>query len=315
MIPRTPGVTLASSRREFIRIGAAAAVIAGASAPSWLRGRVSTPGKISLGFGLYGMKTLPLPEALSICARIGYENVELCFAPGFPAEPSRLSRANRAAVRQQLAALNLFVSAGMPNLNLFGTPAVQADDLETIKRCAEVLHDLGVAGTAPLETILGGKSAEWEQSKQRALERLRAWTDTAVAAGVTMVVKAHAGQAVDTPERLLWMIRGVNSPALAVDYDHSHFELRGFTLEDSLRTLGPYIRFVTVKESKGTAEHPHFLLPGDGHTNFKHYFKVLRDVGYAGPVVVEVSAQIFSQKGYDPTVAAQRSYAALAPGL
>ena len=72
---------------------------------------------------------------------------------------------------------------------------------------------------------------------------------------------------------------------------------------------------MTVKEARGTKAVPHFLLPGDGHTDFKRYVQLLRTVGYAGAVVVEVGAPICSRPGYDPMATAQRCYDVLAPAL
>jgi inosose dehydratase len=49
--------------------------------------------------------------------------------------------------------------------------------------------------------------------------------------------------------------------------------------------------------------------------DYVRYFKILDRIGFAGPVVVEVSAQLFNRPGYDPIVAATRSYRVLADAL
>ena len=54
---------------------------------------------ISLGFSLYGMKTLALDAALEACAKIGYDAVELACMPDWPAAPQRLSKADRQHLR------------------------------------------------------------------------------------------------------------------------------------------------------------------------------------------------------------------------
>jgi sugar phosphate isomerase/epimerase len=57
------------------------------------------------------------------------------------------------------------------------------------------------------------------------------------------------------------------------------------------------------------------LLPGAGRTDYVALFRLFRSTGYRGPIVVEVSTQIFSKPGYDPVVAAGKSFAALSRAM
>jgi sugar phosphate isomerase/epimerase len=120
---------------------------------------------------------------------------------------------------------------------------------------------------------------------------------------------------VKSPDRLLWIIKQAASPAIVVAYDHSHFELAGVSMDESWRLLAPYSRFVHVKEAVREAGAVKFLLPGEAKTDYVKYFNLLQGAGYAGPVVVEVSSQLFSKNTYDPIQAAEKSYAALAGPL
>ena len=162
---------------------------------------------------------------------------------------------------------------------------------------------------------MGGKPESWETSKDSMAAQLRAWGVAAEAIGATVAVKGHVSMAVNTPERLLWIVKQANSPAIVVAYDHSHFELAGISLEQSWKLLAPYTRFVHVKEARRDGGTIRFLLPGEGTTDYRHYFDLLQSAGYTGPVVVEVSSLIFSLPGYDPIKAAEKSCAALAGPL
>ena len=72
--------------------------------------------------------------------------------------------------------------------------------------------------------------------------------------------------------------------------------------------------FIHVKDSVGTPEKFRFLLPGDsGEIDYKVYAQTLADVGYVGPVLVEVSAHVSEQPGYDAVAAAKRSWDNLSP--
>lgn len=261
------------------------------------------------------MKTVPLDEALRTCARIGYRNVELALNEGYPTEPKALSAEQRAALRKQLQALNLEVSGLMVNMSLAVNDATHAKHTESLKEAAQLAHDLAPENPPIIETVLGGKPAEWESIKEQMAERLRSWAQTAANAKVVVAIKAHVGSAVNSPERLLWLLQQANSPAIQAAYDYSHFELEGISLSESLKALLPHTRFIHVKDSSGEPPKFQFLLPGEGRTDYVAYFKLLRELGYRGPVVVEVSAQVFKKPGYDPIAAAEKCYAALSAAI
>jgi inosose dehydratase len=295
------------NRREFLRRTSAALLLTPAA-----RLAAAAPAPIGLGFTLYGMKSLPLDTALRTCAEIGYDSVELALMNGFPTEPAILSADDRKKLREQLAALKLRVGGLMENFSLLADDAAQAKTLERIKAAGQLAHDLAPDAPPPLETVLGGKPAEWEQVKDRMAAQLRAWAATAAEAKVVIAIKAHIGSAVQNPERVLWLMRQADSPWIKLAYDFSHFQLQDLPLDATLTEMLPHTRFIHVKDGRKLADGKfEFLLPGEGTTNYGAYFKKLRELGYHGDVVVEVSKQIWDKPGYDPAAAARKSFAAL----
>ncbi|MGB8168642.1 MAG: sugar phosphate isomerase/epimerase [Chthoniobacteraceae bacterium] len=302
----------ALSRRMFLGRSAAAAGFAFCGRS--LFAEEKNAAAFGLGFSLYGMKTLPLEQALGACAEIGYDNVELSLMNGFPTEPALLGSAERIRLREQLRALKLRVSALMENLSLLADEATHAKHLERIKAAGQLAHDLSSSTPPPLETVLGGKPAEWDAVKERMATQLRAWAGAAAEAKVVIAIKAHVMAAVNSPERLLWLLQQADSPWIKATYDFSHFQLAGLTLDESLTALLPQTRFIHVKDARPKPDGKFdFLLPGEGGTDYATYFKRLRELGYRGDVVVEVSAMISNKPGYDPIEAAKKSFTALAP--
>lgn len=281
-----------------------------AALPSFARAAV--PGGMSLGFSLYGMKTLTLSGALKTCAEIGYANVELALNAGFPTEPKVFTAEARADVVKQLAALKLDVPCLMVNLSLTADDKAHALNLQGIKDAAQVARDMNAAQPPIMETVCGGKPATWEQQKAGMVEKLQAWAEVAEKEKTVIAIKAHVGSAVNSPERLLWLLEQVKSPAIQVTYDYSHFELQGIDMEESMKLLLPRTKFIHVKDATGDAAKFQFLLPGEGKTDYVKYFTALKQHGYTGPVVVEVSGQIFSKPGYEPIAAAKKCYGVLA---
>ncbi|MCX6909678.1 MAG: sugar phosphate isomerase/epimerase [Verrucomicrobia bacterium] len=297
------------TRRQFLQQTATAA-LAAFPFPS----RAASTG-ISLGFSLYGMKTVPLDDALRTCAEIGYRNVEFALNPGFPTEPKLLSADARKNLRSRLVSLRLDLSALMLNMSLTADDVAHAKNLDALKAAAQFAQDLAPQQPPVVETVLGGKPAEWDSVKERMAERLQSWAAVAVAGKITLAIKAHVGSAVNSPERLLWLLEKANSPAVKAAYDYSHFQLAGIPLADSLKVLLPQTRFIHLKDATGDAKKFQFLLPGEGKTDYAAYFKFLKQLGYNGPVVVEVSGQIFNKPGYDPIAAAKKCFAVLSTAL
>jgi sugar phosphate isomerase/epimerase len=284
--------------------------------------------RVAFGFSLYGMKTLAPTEALGACAEIGYDAVELALMPGWPTEPGRVGAAGRGELRKRMEGLGLELAGLMENVHAVCDDAAHRANLERLKAAAEFGHavmpsplnkgepgSVAMAGDVILETVLGGRPAQWEDVKEEMAKRLEDWARVAEAAEMTIAIKAHVSGALHTPEGAQWLRRRVGSPRIKLAYDYSHFALRGFPMERTIATMIPDTVFIHVKDSAGDAENVRFLLPGEGDIDYARYLKLLRAAEYRGPVVVEVSGQVQNRPGYDAIAAARRSYANLAPAF
>lgn len=268
---------------------------------------------IGIGFSLYGMRTLPLAEALRACREIGYDNVELPVMADWPADSARFSDAEVDRFRGELRETGLHVSALMDNLTLLAAGDAHAANLRRIEAAGRLAHRIGVVGSPPvIETILGGRPAEWSNVRDAMVERLKEWAKAADNVGAMLAFKPHVAGAVHTPEDAVWLWERVAHPRIKIAFDFSHYQLRDRKLGDCLDRLLDKTAFVHVKDAQGTADKFQFLLPGEGTIDYSEYFRRLSAGGYRGDVVVEVSGQIHSRKDYNPLDAAKRSFAPLA---
>ena len=270
---------------------------------------------LSLGFSLYGMKTVPLDIALKTCSEIGYTHVEFALNEGYATEPAHFSKEDRILATVKLKELNLGLPSLMMNISLTANDKAHALSLELIAAAGRVGRDILPENPPILETVLGGTPTKWEEQKSGMADKLREWAAAALQAKTIIAIKAHVNSAVNSPERLLWLLDEVKSPAIEAAYDYSHFELQGIDMEESLKLLLPRTKFIHVKDSQGDSTKFQFLLPGEGRTDYVKYFSLLRKLNYKGPVCVEVSGQVFNKKDYDPIVAAKKSYATLSEAL
>ena len=264
--------------------------------------------KIGYGFSLYGMKSLPLADALRQCAAVGYDCVELPTMADWPGAPEKLDSEARRRFRDGLAEHSLRLSALMENVVLLAAPEIHAKNIDRLKAAAELGHDLIPQGTVVIETVMGGKPSEWMQVRNAMVERLQGWAKVASETQSVIAIKAHISGAAHRPEHVRWLLDQVGSKSLKAAFDFSHFQLRGIDMTEAWQMLARDTVFIHVKDSVGDEQKFQFVLPGEGTIDYTKYFQLISESNYQGDVVVEVSGQIHSRPDYDPIAACRKSY-------
>ena len=266
---------------------------------------------VRLHLGTYGMQALPVDRALNLIRETGYDGAELCLMAGWPSEPAKLD----AAARRRIRTSGLPIPTLIENFNTLVADAEHERTLDRIRVAAALAHDIAPKSPSILQSVLGGKPAEWEQVKEKMAARLADWARVAGESRIPLAVKSHIGSASNTPEKLVWLLDRVKHPSLTAIYDYSHFQLLGLDLKTTIDALLARSSFITVKDGRMVDGNPQFLLPGDGTIDYRRYFSILKEKSYRGWMLVEISRQLQTQPGYDPIAAARRSYAALAGPL
>ena len=300
------------SRRDFSRVIAGVGLATLASARSSAASAKSGP-TVGLSIGTYGMKDLATPDALRLIKDTGYDGVQLALMAGWATDPATLSPDDRRTLRRQIEDFGLELPSMLESIPLRGTASARTNNLDRLKRAVALGNELVPSRPPFLDTILGRKKSEWETAKGAMVDELREWVPILEDGKTTLTFKPHAGDAVQSAERALWLIRAVGSPRIRIVFDYSHFYVEGYPLEESLRQLFAYSPLIVVKDSEGTSEKHTFLLPGDGKTDYFAYFTLLRALGYSGFVNVEVSAMVHRKPDYQSVPTAKLCYERLAP--
>jgi inosose dehydratase len=286
------------NRREFL-----GGIVAGGLFATTLQ--AEEPAKLRFGFSLYGMKSLSLNKALTVCREIGYDDVELPVLPGWPGEPKQLNGEGRKEFAKQLRDNRLSLSALMENLPLDGEEKIHQAQLERLKQASELAHALVPDRPPVIETILGGKVDAWDSLKNRFRDRLGNWAKIGEASKTVIAIKPHRMGAMNRPEQVLWLLEQCHSSALKLVYDWSHYEQRDLKLDATVKQLIPQTVFVHIKDTRLNQGKVEFLLPSEGQTDYRELIASLKKHGYRGSVCVEVSGMIHSKKEYDPEQAAR----------
>jgi sugar phosphate isomerase/epimerase len=266
---------------------------------------------IRLEIGNYGMQKLELDRALALIREIGYDGAELCLMRDWPSEPKRLD----AVARRRIRDCGIPIPTMIENFNTMAPDAELQTVPDKIRAAAGLAYDIAPKNPPMLQTVLGGKSGDWEKIRDTMATRLRGWSEVAGENRIKLAVKAHANNACDTPDKLVWLLDRVNHPALTGCYDYGHFQLANLGIEESMDALLSRCAFITVKDSKVVDGKTRFLLPGDGTIDYTRYFQKVAALKWNGWVLVEVTRQLQTEPGYDAETAARRSYQHLAPVL
>jgi sugar phosphate isomerase/epimerase len=114
------------------------------------------------------------------------------------------------------------------------------------------------------------------------------------------------------PEQVLWLLEQVDSPALTIHFDISHFNVQGIRMEESVSQLASHSLHTHVKDERGRDPDHEFLIPGEGEMDYPRYLRLMADAGYDGHIVVEISLMVQRRPDYDALAAATQSYEVLA---
>jgi sugar phosphate isomerase/epimerase len=258
------------------------------------------------------MKTLDIFDALRGLKEIGYDAVEITVARGWPTEPARLDAAARrklAAALQDLgfppAPLMAMVAACVPGAD---RPAM----LTEFAAACELAKDLNfVDRPAIVTSTLGGKQPDWNTQKHLIRDSLIELADIGAARNVIFAVEPHVGGSFDTPEKAAWMMDQTRHEFLKLNFDYSHFFVKGMDLKHCVDLCLKHAVHTHIKDGWMTDKGVKFVLPGEGKMDLTHYMRVMREAGAAIPITVEVSGMVWNAPQYDPWAAARSSFKAL----
>jgi inosose dehydratase len=143
------------------------------------------------------------------------------------------------------------------------------------------------------------------------VERTSELVEYAQSRGVTIAMEPHVGAIIDTPDKMIELLKLVGSPNLKVNFDISHFDIVGMTIEETVAALAPHAVHAHIKDQRGRYPNFEFLIPGEGNFDYVTYLQAMQTHGYDGFITAEVSMMVQCRKNYNPLMAAVLSYEAL----
>ena len=244
------------------------------------------------------------------CAALGFAGLELTVIPGWPTDAATLDSAARRRIR------TLYEDYGLELCGLSGNVAAARQQPgrggrchDPVRRLSDFAAELQLPGERLIVTTTsGGASANWEADKNLLCERLGTLAADAEQSGVMVGIEPHVESTLHLPEQALWLLAQVNSPALTIHFDISHFNVQGLDMEAVVAQLAPHCLHTHVKDERGLAPNHEFLIPGEGEMDYVRYLRAMDQAGYDGHIVVEISLMVQRRPNYDALAAATKSW-------
>ena len=270
-----------------------------------------------LSHSTWGMQKVPIDVAVTHCANLGFDGLEMTVIPGWPTDAATLDASERRRIRR------LYDDHGLILCGLSGnTPLLDGYPTEHEANMARFRGYLDLAAELQhpeerltVTTTSGGVPADWDRVKSALADRFGALASFAEQAGVVVGMEPHVGAALHRPDQVLWLLDQVDSPALTVHFDISHFNVQGMAMEETVAQLAPRSRHTHVKDERGLDPNHEFLIPGEGEMDYPRYLRLMDEAGYEGHIVVEISLMVQRRPDYDALDAASQSYRVLGPAF
>ncbi|MCB0105738.1 MAG: sugar phosphate isomerase/epimerase [Caldilineaceae bacterium] len=270
-----------------------------------------------LGFSTWAMPDLPIEPVIAHLAALGFDAIEICTLPRFTTALDALDAAERKRIPQLLREHNLQLSAVSSYLPMMEQePEKFAFNRDYVKRTVDLAdewRDLWIPNGQPPVVVsgFGGKPGDIAALEPQLVERLNALGQYAESRNVTLAFEHHVGNAYETPDQTVALMKQVNSPAVMVNFDISHFNVMGHSIEESVAKLIPYAAHTHVKDELGRAPDHQYLIPGEGEFDYVRYLQAMQAHGYRGAISTEISMMVQRRPDYDALATATRSYEVL----
>lgn len=263
-----------------------------------------------LGFSTWAMPALPIDPVVAHLAAVGFDAIEICVLPRFSTALDNLDRAERQRIPQLLRDHHLKLSSVSSYVSMMEQdPAQFAENFAYVQRTIDLAAEWFQDGRQPVVVSgFGGHPGELATLQDQLVERLNQLGDYAQARGVVVALEHHVGNAVETPDQTVAIMRQVSSPAIRINFDISHFNVVGIPIEESVDKIIPYATHTHIKDESGRAPTHQYLIPGEGEFDYVRYLKAMHAHGYTGAISTEISMMVQRRPDYDALATATRSY-------
>ena len=230
-------------------------------------------------FMTFSCPELTFDEVLALAGRLGYDGVEPRMdsehrhAVEVAADAGMRAEFKKKADDAEIALCCLATSC------TYADPAAKTKVIDDTLARIDLAADIG----APRMRVFGGNLAEGlarDDAIDLLAESFAAVAEHAQSRGVVICVETHDDWC--DPAHLAAVMRKVNHPAVAVNWDIMHpVRSAGKTMDEAHETLAPWVKHVHFHDGKKVGDNLELVPIGQGIIDHRRAVELLREADYA----------------------------------
>ncbi len=244
---------------------------------------------MNFSFMTWSTPELTLRENLDLAVKLGYDGLEPRTSGFLKREDGQKTQkhgvelyttpAERSEIRRMAEDAGIALCC-IATSNKYADPKDVEAQIDSTRRALALCADLGV----PRLRVFGGQFPEG-LSREEAIEgvanALGKLAGDAQSAGVTLCLETH--DAWCHPQHVAAVIKKVNHPAIAVNWDFLHpWRIAKMNSAESFKILKPWIKHAHCHDMKPTAKGSDLCWIGEGEVDHRKAIEVLEEMGYDG---------------------------------
>jgi sugar phosphate isomerase/epimerase len=222
-------------------------------------------------------------EALQGISRAGFKYVELSAVEGWTEHvPLDAGDAYIESLKARLAQLGLTVQVLSGHSDLTTAHGVEVGR-KAVDHCVRL-------GISLMNTAIGGHYSE-NEDRAAFMRNIHELADYAAERQVSIALEVH-GDIMATGALSVPLMKEIDRPNVGICYDTANcLFYGGVHAVDDLREAAPYLLNVHLKDKIGGERVWNFPGVGEGEVDFAGIFAILDEIGYDGPLSVEIEFQ------------------------
>ncbi|OGO36788.1 MAG: hypothetical protein A2147_01090 [Chloroflexi bacterium RBG_16_57_8] len=254
---------------------------------------------MKLGFCTMGyLDYTTCEEAIRRIGKAGYDVVDIWAYSPHLGPDLYPSREQRKAIKNLIEECGietcaLSVNGGGLGLHLnfsHSIEAVRETTLQYYYDCIALARDIG----CPLINMISGhmvygttREQVWEWNRAAMAKVAGRASDEGLTVAIHTLTPSEVTVIV-TLDDALQMMREIDMPNLKVMIDTADQNITDPNLSDAIRKAGTDLVYVHCNDNSGTGQGDVHLPPGRGSIDWKSFFRVLKEIGYDGPITAQV---------------------------